>query len=168
MFRRLKRELCFVGENIPVLGLGAFICCIGGVFLWVGGDSSWYYAKALHNEHSIPLGVIFTIWLLTYGMTGFVLAMSCLSEKLCSPKCGMKASVLGGFAYLLMLMWYAVSFCTRLAFFGIILLILSILLLGITFVALRKTFFITLVLIILIEVVQIYFLCFSISFYLLN
>lgn len=126
MFRRLKRELCFVGENIPVLGLGAFICCIGGVFLWVGGDSSWYYAKALHNEHSIPLGVIFTVWLLTYGMTGFVLAMSCLSEKLCSPKCGMKASVLGGFAYLLMLMWYAVSFCTRLAFFGIILLILSI------------------------------------------
>ena len=148
MFRRLKRELCFVGENIPVLGLGAFICCIGGVFLWVG--------------------VIFTVWLLTYGMTGFVLAMSCLSEKLCSQKCGMKASVLGGFAYLLMLMWYAVSFCTRLAFFGIILLILSILLLGITFVALRKTFFITLVLIILIEVVQIYFLCFSISFYLLN
>ena len=111
MFRRLKRELCFVGENIPVLGLGAFICCIGGVFLWVGGDSSWYYAKALHNEHSIPLGVIFTVWLLTYGMTGFVLAMSCLSEKLCSPKCGMKASVLGGFAYLLMLMWYEFLSC---------------------------------------------------------
>ena len=111
MFRRLKRELCFVGENIPVLGLGAFICCIGGVFLWVGGDSSWYYAKALHNENFIPLGVIFTVWLLTYGMTGFVLAMSCLSEKLCSPKCGMKAAVLGGFAYLLMLMF--VNFTAR-------------------------------------------------------
>ena len=170
MFKRITREINFSGDNIPVIVLGAFICCIGGVFLWVSGDSNWYYTKVLHMDYVVmPLGIIFVIWLIAYALSGFVLAMSCLADRVCCNGrfIGLRCAFIGGFGYLMMLLWYVLSFCTRLAFFGIILLILSIVAFGIIFVVTRRTFLLLNVAIILIEVVQVYFLCFSFSLYLL-
>lgn len=169
MFKRIKREIDFIGDNIPVIILGAFICCIGGIFLWVSGDSSWYYAKALHMGGVMPLAIIFVIWLITYALSGFVLSMSCLSDRVCCSGrfIGMHCAFIGGFGYLMMLLWYVLSFCTRLALFGIILLIFSILAFVIIFVVMKRTFLLLNAAIIIIEIVQIYFLCFSFSLYLL-
>ncbi|MGN1409328.1 MAG: hypothetical protein ACI4XJ_04040 [Eubacteriales bacterium] len=169
MFKRIKREIDFIGDNIPVIILGVFICCIGGIFLWVSGDSNWYYAKSMHMDGVMPLEIVFVIWLLIYALSGFVLAMSCLADRVCCSGrfLGLRCAFIGGFGYLMMLLWYVLLFCTRLAFFGIILLILSIIAFGIIFVVIRRTFLLLNLAIILIEIVQIYFLCFSFLLYLL-
>lgn len=175
LFRKIKQELLFIGDNIPLLGLGAFVCCFGGILVWVGSDSNWYYYKIMNNNSFHSLSSIFFTWLVIYGLTGVTLALSCLSVKcsIChSIKHGylriINAPFVGGFGYLMMLLWYVVTFCTRLSVFGTIILLMSIVAFGTLLVLLKRTFLVTFVTLILIEAVQIYFLIFTISLFLLN
>lgn len=152
MLRRLKREVCFLIEHFRLTGLCAFMCCMGGILLWVSGGSNVYYLRGAH----IPIGVLFLLWLLVYGLTGVLMACILLTETSCCR--GNRGGILLGLcaaAYVFMLCWYAVYFCTRLVLFSGILLILSVLCLGTIFVIMRTGFLLGKVTIFLAEIGQI-------------
>ncbi len=167
LLKNVRREIAIIGNNIPVLGLGAFVCCIGGVFLWVGGDASLYYIKTLNSEKLPSLLTMFLLWLTVYALSGAVLAMLCLFPKCMSHKAWIGA-VIGGVGYVMMLLWYAVTLCTRLSLLGSFVLVLAIVAYIAVFVFIPPCFVITRVAVILIELLQFYFLIFSISTFLLN
>lgn len=167
LFKNVRREISIIGDNIPVLGLGAFVCCIGGIFLWVGGDASWYYIKSLNSERLPSLLTMFLLWLVIYALSGAVLAMLCLFQKCVSRKAWIGA-VTGGVGYIMMLLWYAVTLCTRLSLLGSFVLVLAIVAYVVIFLFIPPCFVITRVAVILIEILQFCFLVFSISTFLLN
>jgi len=156
MLRRLKREVCFLIEHYRVTGLCAFLCCMGGVLLWVSGGSSMYYLRGAH----IPIGMLFLLWMLIYGLTGILFSCILLTESSCCRTAG-KGGILAGLCaagYVFMLCWYAVYFCTRLILFSKILLILSVISIATIFVIMRKGMILAKVTVFLIEIGQI--LCF--------
>ncbi len=164
MFRRLKHELKAVGDNIPLVGLSAFLCCIGGILLWVSGGSTWFAAKMTYKPHfTLSLAGVFIVWLLCYGLVGVLLALIWISHKarVCGSGVSLKAFSIVMAVYLLMLSWYAVFFCTRLMLFAVILLLVSIVLCGAVLIAMRRTLYLITVITLLIEMIQIYFVWFS-------
>jgi len=165
LFRRLKCEMKIIGENIPLVGLSAFLCCVGGILLWVSGGSSWFIMRVgVGSEPTLSLVGAFVMWLICYGLVGVLLALIgiiCKSGILRDKRC-VRAFALVMLSYLLMLSWYAVFFCTRLTVFPLILLACSVLLLGTVFILMRRTLYLLLAIIIIIEVFQIYFIIFSI------
>ncbi len=173
MIKRIKHEIKFIGENIPVILLGTFVCCIGGILLWVSGGSGWYCVYALSHGHIPSLAALFLVWFAVYGLCGAVMALSCLWDRTSLAQSfhelsGMKAACLGGAGYLMMLSWYAVFFCTRLIFFSAALLVLSFLCYGAILFILRKRFLLLTLALILIEIIQLCFICFNFSFCLLK
>ncbi len=174
LLKRIKHELKFIGENIPVILLGAFVCCIGGILLWVSGGSGWYYVYASRGRPIPSLALMFLVWFVIYGLCGIVMSLACLYDRTslaesCPGKMmGMKAAFLGGAGYLMMLSWYAVFFCTRLILFSSALLILSFICYGAILFILKKRFLLLTIALILIETVQLGFICFNFSFCLLK
>lgn len=106
---------------------------MGGILLWVSGGSTAYYIR----NTGMPVGVLFLLWLMIYGLTGIVMACILLTGCSCGGNGGVPAAMCGG-AYVLMLCWYAVYCCTRLVLFSGILLVLSILMLGAIFVIIGR------------------------------
>ncbi|MBQ8185424.1 MAG: hypothetical protein IJ037_00965 [Clostridia bacterium] len=148
MVRRLKREVCFLIGHYKTAGLCAFLCCMGGVLLWVSGGSWMYHVR----PYTVPIGVMFLLWLTVYGFTGLLMAVLLLSGRC---RCG-KGSALTAAAYVCMLCWYAVFFCTPLTFFAGLLLSLSVILLGIVFLTEKRSMLTVKILIFLIEGIQIW------------
>ncbi len=166
MWRRLKREVGFLIEHYRLTGLCAFLCCMGGILLWVSGGSNLYWLRGA----KIPIGVLFLLWLLIYGLTGVLLACILLTEA-SGCRRPMHGGILTGLcaaAYVFMLSWYAVYFCTRLVLFSGILLILSVISLGIIFVVMRTGMILAKVMIILAEIGQILCLVYCYCMNLLN
>ncbi len=139
MFRRLKREMCFLIEHFRLAGLCAFLCCMGGILLWVSGGSNAYWLRG----GPVPIGGLFFLWLLIYGLTGLLLACLLLGERRCA------ALGLCTGAYVLMLCWYAVYFCTRLVMFSGLLLLLCMICYGMIFAVVRRGFLLTKVIVLL-------------------
>ena len=153
----MKRELWFWLERAPILGLGAFLCCMGGILLWINGGSIRYDLRHAAGKGMFSLTTAFLLWLLAYGLTGLALAMTA-SASGCLPKNRAFATfVLGSAAYLLMLIWYALAFCTRLVIFPQILLALSVVLIGMIFVVIKRTFFCLSLILLAIEAIQVLF-----------
>lgn len=151
MLRQLKREVCFLIGQFRITGLCAFLCCMGGILLWVSGGSNIYWMRGGGS-----IGGLFFLWLLIYGLTGVLMACILLSEgSLCPKSHGGVLLALCGAAYVLMLCWYAVYFCTRLTLFSGILLILSILCIGAILVIMRKGFLLAKLVLLLAETGQI-------------
>ncbi len=141
MLSQIKRELSFLIENAAVLGLGAFLCCAGGILLWVNGGSGGYFLRRPWS--GIGLTAAFLLWLSVYGLSGASLSMILLAERarLFRGNGAVTAFVLTSASYLLSLIWYALFFCTRLHLFAGILLALSLVLIGMNVVVTRRTFF---------------------------
>jgi len=125
-FRPLKREVKFLSCHIPILVASAFLASVGGVLLWVNGGSAWYFYR-LPSGGVPQMSVVFSIWVVAYGLCGIGIALlGLLTREGCRKKTGTLslACVLAG-SYLLMLLWYVVFFCTRLTVFSAILLLIS-------------------------------------------
>lgn len=127
MFRKLKYEFSSVKDNIALIGLAAFFCCMGGILLWVSGGSTWYIMNILHKpEYSLSLSGVFIAWLIVYGLLGTSLALVWIisrgggSVKICLATFGLISM-----SYLLCLTWYTAFCCTRLSVFAAILLIIA-------------------------------------------
>ena len=133
MLRRLKREVCFLVENYRTAALCPFLCCMGGILLWVSGGSPALYLR----KCGISAGALFLLWLPIYGLTGLVLAWIFLVRRNSCRGEGTVLPALCAGAYLCMLCWYAVYCCTGLVLFAGILLLLSIVLLGTVFIMFR-------------------------------
>lgn len=146
MLQRLKREVCFLILHYKVLGLCAFLCCMGGVLLWVSGGSLFHHIRG----EILPLGVLFLLWLTAYGLTGLLIGVLLLS----GGKYAGTATALTAAAYVFMLCWYAVFCCTPLKFFACILLILSVTLIASVFPVCRRGMLTLKILIIFIEGLQ--------------
>ena len=166
LFRRIKFELKLIGENIPLIGLAAFLCIMGGILLWISGGSYWFAVRVgTRGGFTLSLVGAFTLWLICYGLVGVSLALIgfiCNAGICCDKRC-IKSFALLMISYLLMLSWYAIFFCTRLIVFPLILLICSVLLVGISFLLIRKTLCLLFIINLIIEIIQIYFIFFSIS-----
>lgn len=163
MLRRLKREVCFLIMHYRITGLCAFLFCMGGILLWVSGGSNLYYLRGA----PVPIGGLFLLWLLIYGLTGVLFACILLTESFRCRTPG-RGGILTGLcasAYVFMLCWYAVYFCTRLLLFSGILLILTVIVLGIIFVVMRTELILVKVTVFLIEIGQILCLvyCYSMN-----
>lgn len=161
MCKYFKRESRFLLDNITIICLSAFLCAIGGVFLWVNGGSSWYLIRT--SAGAPPLSVVFSVWVITYGLTGAAASMIWLVYR--HGKCGFSHTIpwfcLALMSYLFMLVWYAVFFCTRLVVFAAIVLIISCIADILLLLFMRKTLIIFSVTMAIIVAVQLYFIWFT-------
>ena len=127
-----------MAEHFRFTGLCVFLCCMGGVLLWVSGGSNYYYIRGPHGS----VGLLFLLWLVIYALTGLVLACILLTEsnRCVSHSRRIRSGILTGLcvtSYLFMLCWYAVYFCTRLVLFSGILLTVTMILFVTIFVVMR-------------------------------
>ena len=167
LLRRIRRELALLLENAPILGLGAFLCCFGGILLWVNGGSGWYLLRRAGERGMPGLTASFLLWLCAYGLIGMALAMIALADRLrCLRRnLGLPAFALGAAAYLLMLLWYVLFFCTHLTLLSVLLLLLSLALVGMLLIVTKRTFLALSVCLILVEAVQFFFLIRALMYY---
>ena len=166
---RIRRELSFIIKNIGLIGFAAFICAFFGIILWVNGNNIWYIMKTSALPDRIPdVTGIFTVWLISYGLYGIMMALVFLHVK-----CGIiKMSVIpfsfASAGYLFCLIWYALFFNTSLTLFASIILFFAILMTIAVFFLMRRGFIILKIVLLLIATVELYFIYFSLAFYLLN
>ncbi len=167
LFRQLKRELNFLITHIGIIGFSAFLCCFGGILLWVNGTNIWHILRAEHiPDFSVSVTGIFLIWLFTYGLCGMVLALILLQSRTCRNAVPLIAFSVCCGIYLLQLVWYAVFFCTHLLFFAFIVLLTAFLMTIILFFLIRHSFVLLKFLLIAITLVELYFIYFNLTFYL--
>ena len=159
--RKLKRELGFLLAYPAQIGLGAFLCAVGGVVLWVSGGSGWYYLKA----GQLPsLTAVFLLWTLLYALYGCLLAVILLTGKsILNPKAALVGAAATAASYLLSLGWYAVFFCTRLQVFAAILLILAAAGLIAAAISMRRTLILTFLAFLVLIGSEFYFICLTFS-----
>lgn len=167
LLRKLKREIGFLGEHMMKILVSAFVCCFGGILLWVNGTNLWYVMNSFRTpKYSVSVTGAFFLWLIAYALCGAVLALI-LSMGMNICRCrsvhALTAFALGCGVYLLMLVWYAVFFCTHLTLFALILLISLLILTAALFCLVRRSLLILKVLLLGIVVVELYFLYFNIS-----
>ena len=161
MRNQLKRELEFLGDHIALVILAAFLASVGGVLLWINGGSSWYFIR--YGASGVPLGVIFSVWCITYALAGASAALIWLvySDGRCGYKKALPLFSVAALSYLFMLVWYAVFFCTRLNVFAAVILILSCVADIFLFVSMRRTMLTFEAATVVVFVVQTYFVYFS-------
>ena len=167
LFRKLKREADYLITHIGMIGFSAFVCCFGGILLWVNGSNLWHILRSGHlTSGSVSVTWIFLLWLLTYGLCGTSLALILLQGKICGNNLALTAFSVCCAIYLLQLVWYAVFFCTHLLFFALFLLILTFLMTILLFFLVRHSFFLLKVLLLTMTLVELYFIYFNLTFYL--
>lgn len=157
----IKREIKFLGEHIAVIILGAFLAAAGGVILWINGGSTWFYIRTSCSGGT--LGIIFSVWVLTYGLSGAGMAVMWLTYR-CGKRDFCKTLPLfcvNVLSYLFMLVWYALFFCTRLGIFAGVMLILSCLFDAVIFISMRKSFFIFQLVTVIVFLIKLYFVIFT-------
>lgn len=171
MRRRIKWELnCFI-RHITVIGLGAFLCAIGGILLWINGGSGWYVLNSVANTRfGGSLTGVFLVWLVVYALYGVRLALIGVGEGI---PCRDQRRAFVGFcltalAYLLDLVWYALFFCTRLTWFALVILILAAFINLLTVLLSARGMLLNIILNIIVILAQISCIWFTISFLLLN
>lgn len=170
LLRRIKFELKCFTDHIAVLGLGAFLCALGGILLWINGGSGWYVLRSVSGAvGSRSLTGVFLVWLLVYAFYGIRLALVGVGEGICrDPKRIFTVFALTSLAYLLDLVWYALFFCTRLTAFALIILILSLLSNLLILLLSKKGMILHKIIVVVVLFAQIYFVWFTVSFLLLN
>ncbi len=168
LFRKLKREADFLVAHIGMIGFSAFICCFGGILLWVNGTNIWHILRTGPlPSGSISVTWIFLLWLLTYGLCGTSLALLILQGRVfCRNNLALTAFSVCCAVYLLQLVWYAVFFCTHLFFFALFIHMLAFLLTILLIFLVRHSFMLLKVLLIAITLVELYFIYFNLTFYL--
>lgn len=165
LFRKLKRELFFLADHIRMIFFSAFVCCFGGMLLWVNGTNLWQILRT-GNLPSFSLSVtgLFLLWSFVYGLNGIMLSLLLLqSHSRCRSNLLTSFTVCCGI-YLLHLVWYAVFFCTHLIFFACVILLASFLLTIVLFLLNRHGFLLLRFLLILIFLVELYFIYFNLTF----
>ena len=171
MLKRIRREISFILSNFSVIVLFSFLTSLGGVLLWVNGGSTWFIMQSYKFENiKISLTGAFVLSLSLYALMGAVMGVI-LKSNTCG--CGGKNKSVVAFSvtmamYILSLAWYAVFFCTRLSLFSAVLLTIVLILGSVLFFAVRKTMILLSLLVVSVELCEIYFLYVNISFYLLN
>lgn len=162
VFKHLKREIRFLTGGLRAIILAAFLCALGGVILWINGGSAWYFIRASGGS-TPPISLIFSVWVFAYALCGGAAAMIWLVYRRgkCSVSHALPCFGLSLVSYLFMLIWYALFFCTRLTVFAAIILILSVLIDFLLVFLMRKTLIIFSFLMIVIILVQVFFICFS-------
>ena len=155
----------FLADHIRMIGFSAFLCCFGGMLLWVNGTNLWQILRSGGlPAFSLSVTGLFLLWSLVYGLDGILLALLFLQSY--PFRCG---NLLTSFSiccgiYLLQLVWYAVFFCTHLVFFSFIILLISLVLTIVLFLMPRQSFLLFRFLLILILLVELYFIYFNLTF----
>ena len=158
-------------SNISVIILFSFMTSLGGVLLWVNGGSTWFILQSNKLQNvSVSLSGAFVLCLLIYALMGAIMGIILKSDACI---CGRGNRSVAAFSltmamYILSLAWYAVFFCTRLSLFSAILLIIVLLFGAALFIATRKKMLILSLLVIALELAEMYFLYVNISIYLRN
>lgn len=158
LFKKLKWELAFLSEHLTALGFSAFICCFGGILLWVNGTNIWHIYNLMYlPDNTISVTGIFLISLGIYGICGILLALFLICGQIYRTSSALLAFTFSSLIYLFMLIWYVLFFCTHLTFFALILLILTILLSVLLFLKISCDFIIVRCLLTAIFVAELYF-----------
>ena len=145
------------------------MCCFGGLLLWVNGSNIWYVMRVFHlPEHTVSVTGLFLLWLTAYGLCGAVLAMIFLRRRNCRNGTALPAFSVCCGIYLLMLVWYAVFFCTSLTLFAFLILTVTVLLTVLLFILLRYDLLTVRILLGLMTLVELYFIYFNFTFFLAN
>lgn len=169
LFRRLRYELNYLVCNIGKIGLSAFICCFGGILLWVDGTNIWHILRSGFggtSDSSASVIAYFLLWLLTYGLCGAVLAILLQYGQSVGSSGPFIAFSAGCAMYLFQLVWYALFFCTSLVVFAFFILLTAFLLTCFLIFLARHGAWILKLMLILIALVELYFIYFNLTFYL--
>ena len=168
MKKQLQREWHMLCSNSSHICLWGVLTAFGGILLWVHGSAApWVFRACLLPPAAPGFTLCFLLWTVGYAVSGCELGIQLLPVYFRSRK-GLLESLLCLFAYLLTLAWYPLFFSVLHVFLSVLLLAGAILLhgcLGIrAFLGTRLLtlpYFISCLL-------EIYFLCVTISFMLLN
>lgn len=163
-------ELKWLTEHIAVIIVGAFLCALGGILLWINGGSGWYVLNSVSGAvYSHSLTGIFLVWLIVYAIYGIRLALAAVGEGICRiKKWVFLIFTLTALAYILDLVWYALFFCTRLTVFALIILVLSVIInLAILLISKRGMILHKITIVVVLSA-QSYYVWFTISRLLLN
>ena len=168
MIKRIRRETSCVLSNISQIVLISFLTSLGGVLLWVNGGSTWFVVQSYKLDGcGISLTGAFVVSLVSYALLGAVMGIILKMNGCGIKKKFVTALALAAGMYIFSLAWYAVFFCTRLSAFSAALLVIAVLLGVALLLMLRKTMLLLNLLILAIEICEIYFMYVNISFILL-
>ena len=122
MGRKRAREYRSCREHIPLYAALAFVTAFCGILLWVNGAA----APIVFRTAVIPCAILgltghFVLWLLLYGLFGWLLGM-----LLASPGITCAEPSLAVIAYTLCLAWYPVFFSLLHTAFALLLLLLAL------------------------------------------
>lgn len=168
MKKQLRRELHMLSRNTSRICLWTVLAVFGGILLWVHGSAAPWVFRACRIPSAVPgITVCFLLWLAGYALSGCELGVQLLPMYFRGRE-GLLESLLCLGAYMLTLAWYPLFFSVLHAFLSALLLsgavILHILLCFRSVRCVRLLalpYFISCLL-------EIYFLCVTISFVLLN
>ncbi len=166
LIQKFKRELVFLGEHIPKILTAAFLCSCGGILLWVNGTNLWQILNSRITKFSVPITGAFLLCLLSYALCGVILALLLTAGMTIGFSCGKRTAgnLLSAFSltcavYLLLLVWYAIFFCTHLTFFALILLSLAFFGTILIFLLMRHNLLTLKLPLLLLFAIELYFLC---------
>jgi len=168
MKKRLRKELLLLSRNTARICLWTVLAAFGGILLWVHGSTApWIFRSCRLPPFAPGFTVCFLLWLAGYAVSGVELGIQLLPAYF-RVREGLRESLLCLFAYILTLAWYPLFFSVQHVFLGAVVLTGAIILhgfLGFCSVHSRRLltlpYFVSCML-------EIYFLCVTISFMLLN
>ncbi|MCI9450194.1 MAG: hypothetical protein HFE30_08085 [Clostridiales bacterium] len=165
MKRALLRELRCLGDISGKL-IGICFCTAGaGILTWLTCDGislAWKLSRL--PPCSLPMILMFIMWLALYGLFGALICMCSHSGMLCGDRCTFRSLV----AYIMTLFWCPLLFLAGTGLIAACALVLSLLYLISVFTAMSGTSLLISLTVIIIGGCEIYFLYFTVGFMILN
>lgn len=162
MRKRICREWELLSGRISLLCLCIFLTAFGGILMWVhGGLAAWVY-KALPENLPLPgFSFFFLLWLMLYGLLGAMLFLTVLPVNREYPLRGCALCLL---SYIFILAWYPLFFSVLHGFLALLSLLCAWALHCFWGRLYWKQCVLARLLIFFTSLLEIYFLCVTISF----
>ncbi len=166
--KKLGRELQILGREKGRICLWTVLGAFGGILLWVHGSSApWVFRAGLMPQGVPGFTLFFLLWVTAYALAGCELGIQLL------PVCfrcrtGLRESLFCVLAYTLALAWYPLFFSVLHGFLSILVLTAAILLHFLLLIGSFRRFFAASVPYFFSCLLEIYFLCVTIEFLLVN
>lgn len=153
---------------IGLIAGAAFIGAFAGTLLWINGRGAWFVMRYSHlPSFALSLSLTYILWLLAYGLLGAAVPLTVIMEKHHRRNCLPAVAILL-ISYVLVLLWYPLFYSAQFVLAALFVLFLAAAAIVVFFFkAIRKSLWLTMISIAVL-LIQIYFICFTLSFFLLN
>jgi len=171
MRKQIRRELIVLAEHSSLISLCAVLAAFGGILMWVHGSMAVWVFRALKMPSFVPgFTVFFLLWLLLYGLYGAVTAMLIMNHTVPWKTTGSALKAVAGsiMVYVVLLAWYPLFFSVIHSLLAIPVLLAAAVLRNLICIKHSRCFLLLIPVSIFAGLLEIYFLCVTISFVLAN